>query len=34
MQHSIAQKQVTRDIGGKLGTRATGEALIRNLSLA
>lgn len=34
MQHSISQKQVTRDIGGNLGTRATGEALIRNLSLA
>ena len=34
MQHSIVQKLVTRDIGGKLGTRAAGEALIRNLSFA
>ncbi len=31
MQQSIAERQVTRDIGGKLGTRATGEALLRHL---
>ena len=34
MQQSIAQKQVTRDIGGSLGTRATGEAFLENLSRA
>ena len=31
MQHCIAQRQVTRDIGGTLGTRATGAALIKAL---
>ena len=31
MQACIAQGQVTRDIGGNLGTRATGEALLHHL---
>jgi 3-isopropylmalate dehydrogenase len=31
MQRCIAEKQVTRDIGGALGTRATGQALIKAL---
>ena len=31
MQHCIAERQVTRDIGGTLGTRATGAALIKAL---
>jgi 3-isopropylmalate dehydrogenase len=31
MQWCIAHKQVTRDIGGRLGTRASGDALIKAL---
>jgi 3-isopropylmalate dehydrogenase len=31
MERCIAGQQVTRDIGGRLGTRAVGEALVRHL---
>ena len=31
MERCIAEQKVTRDIGGRLGTRAVGEALVRNL---
>jgi 3-isopropylmalate dehydrogenase len=32
MQRCIAKAQVTRDIGGKLGTRAVGQALCQHLT--
>jgi 3-isopropylmalate dehydrogenase len=31
MERCIAERQVTRDIGGRLGTRAVGEALVKHL---
>jgi len=31
MERCISEQQVTRDIGGRLGTRAVGEALVRHL---
>ena len=34
MQACIARKEVTRDIGGNLGTKATGDALIREIRQA
>lgn len=31
MERCIAEQEVTRDIGGRLGTRAVGQALVRHL---